>query len=110
MKTANVMGWTLTLALMFPAGPWAQENLFDRSAAETHFQKGLQYYFQGQYTDAIQEFDESLKVNPDDARSYYFLGYAYYQLRDLEKAQEAFDLAYQANPQYTPIPRATAQP
>lgn len=109
MKTSNMIGLALAFVLMSPAGPWAQEDLFDQNTAETHFQKGLQYYFQRQYPEAIQEFEESLKVNPDDARSYYFLGYAYYELRDLDKAQEAFDLAYQANPQYTPIPKTTAQ-
>jgi len=100
MKT---MIWIMTLALLVPIGLWAEE-LFDLNAAQAHFQQGLQYYFQKQYPDAIHEFEETVKINPDDARGYYFLGYSYYQLREMEKAQEAFDQAYQLNPQYTPIP------
>ena len=97
------MVWIMTLVLLVPTGLWAEE-LFDLNAAETHFQKGLQHYFQKQYSDAIQEFQETISINPDDARSYYFVGYSYYQLREMDKAQEAFDQAYQLNPQYTPIP------
>jgi tetratricopeptide (TPR) repeat protein len=97
------MVWIMTLVLLVPTGLWAEE-LFDLNAAQTHFQKGLQHYFQKQYPDAIQEFQETISINPDDARSYYFLGYSYYQLREMEKAGEAFDQAYRLNPQYTPIP------
>jgi Tfp pilus assembly protein PilF len=97
------MFWIMTLILLAPTGSWAEE-LFDLNTAETHFQKGLQYYFQKQYPAAIQEFDETVVTNPDDARAYYFLGYSYYQLQEMEKAQQAFDQAYQLNSLYTPIP------
>jgi Flp pilus assembly protein TadD len=97
------MVWVMTLVLLVPTGLGAEE-LFDLHAAEAHVQKGLQHYFQKQYVDAIREFQETLNINPDDVRSYYFLGYSYYQLREMEKAQQAFDQAYRLNPQYTPIP------
>ena len=96
------MVWVMTLILLAATGSWAEE-LFDLNAAESHFQKGLQYYFQKQYPAAIQEFGETVEINPDDVRGYYFLGYSYYQLQKMEKAQEAFDQAYQLNSQYTPI-------
>ena len=95
----------MILVLLVPTGLWAEE-LFDLNAAEAHFQKGLQYYFQKQYPAGIREFEETLRINPDDARGYYFLGYSYYQLREMGKAQEAFDEAYRLNPQYTPIPNS----
>ncbi len=100
--------WILAFVLLAPTGAWTEE-LFDLNASQTHFQNGLQYYFQSQYPAAIHEFQEALSINPDDARSYYFLGYAYYRLGELEKAQEAFDQAYQLNPQYSPIPKNVAQ-
>lgn len=100
--------WILAFVLLAPTGAWTEE-LFDLNASQAHFQSGLQYYFQSQYPAAIHEFQEALSINPDDARSYYFLGYAYYRLRELEKAQEAFDQAYQLNPQYSPIPKNVAQ-
>ena len=100
--------WILALVLLAPTGTWAEE-LFDLNASEAHFQKGLQYYFQNHYPTAIPEFQEAVRINPDDARSYYFLGYSYYRLGEMEKAQEAFDQAYQLNPQYSPIPKGVAQ-
>lgn len=100
--------WIMALVLLTPAGVWAEE-LFDLDASRTHFQKGLHHYFQTQYQDAVREFQETLRFNPDDARGYYFLGYSYYQLREMQKAQEAFEQAYQMNPQYSPIPKAMTQ-
>lgn len=100
--------WLLAWVLLAPPSALAEE-LFDLNASQTHFQNGLQYYFQNQYPAAIQEFEEALGFNPDDARSYYFIGYAYYRLGEMEKAQEAFDQAYQLNPQYSPIPKSINQ-
>jgi tetratricopeptide (TPR) repeat protein len=108
MKREAVIIWGLVLLLLVPAGVWSEE-LFDLNASKIHFQKGLHYYFQKQYPAAVREFQETLRINPDDARSCYFLGYSYYQLREMQKAQEAFEQAYQMNPQYSPIPKAVTQ-
>jgi Tfp pilus assembly protein PilF len=116
MKREAMMDKTLRIAMavwMLAMVLWATgtgaEELFDLNASQTHFQNGLQFYFQNQYPAAVHEFQEALSINPDDARSYYFLGYAFYRLGEMEKAREAFDQAYQLNPQYSPIPKGIAQ-
>lgn len=108
MKRESILIWAVVLVLAAPLGVWAEE-LFDLNASKTHFQKGLQYYFQKQYPAAVDEFQETLRINPDDARGYYFLGYSYYELREMQKAREAFEQAFQADPRYSPIPKAVTQ-
>jgi Tfp pilus assembly protein PilF len=108
MKKSTLMIWGITLLLHTPVNGNAQD-LFDTKASETRFQSGLQLYFQKDYPEAIREFQNAVSINPDDARSYYFMGYSYYQLRDMEKAQDSFDMAYQLDPRYSPIPTTTAQ-
>ncbi len=100
--------YSFMMLLLLPAGAWA-ETLFDEKAADTQFQNGLNFHYQGQYQQAIQHFEAATMINPDDPRPYYFLGYAYYQLRNMQKAQEAFEQAYQTNPDYSPQP-IPAQP
>jgi cytochrome c-type biogenesis protein CcmH/NrfG len=108
MKNKALFLWVLVVCLVVPASLWAQE-LFDLPASKVHFEKGIRLYFQQDYTTAIHEFQETLRINPDDVRAYYFLGYAYYKLQDMEKAHQAFEEAYQMNPKYSPIPKTVAQ-
>lgn len=92
----------ITLFLSIPAS--AQEELFDTKAAEEHFKKGLELYFQKEYSVAAEEFKEAVNINPNAAKSYYFLGYSYYKLGMMKDANEAFDQGYQVDPYYSPIP------
>ncbi|MBI5043450.1 MAG: tetratricopeptide repeat protein [Nitrospirae bacterium] len=93
---------TLFLSTSLPA----QEELFDTKAAEEHFKKGLELYFQKEYSVAAKEFKEAANINPNSAKSYYFLGYSYYKLGMLKDAGEAFEQGYQLDPYYSPIPPA----
>jgi tetratricopeptide (TPR) repeat protein len=85
------------------ASSTAAEELFDTRAADEHFNRGLTLYFSQEYEGAIEEFEEVLKINPDAAKAYYFIGYSYYKLKEFPKANEAFDQAYQINSRYSPI-------
>ncbi len=82
----------------------AQEELFDTKAAEEHFKKGLELYFQKEYSVAAKEFKETVNINPNAAKGYYFLGYSFYKLGMMKDANEAFDQGYQLDPYYSPIP------
>ena len=108
MSKKHIMTLGLTFMLLAPAGAWAEE-LFDRNAAEIHFQKGLRFYYEDQHRKAMRELETAIMINPDDVRAFYFLGYTYYRLRDMQKAQEAFDQAYRMNPEYSPLPAAPAK-
>lgn len=93
---------TLFLSAPLPA----QEELFDTKAAEEHFKKGLELYFQKEYSVAAKEFKETVNINPNAAKGYYFLGYSYYKLGMMKDANEAFDQGYQVDPYYSPMPPA----
>ena len=84
------------------------DELFDTKAAEVYFQQGLKLYFKQQYESAIKEFEEAVKIDPENAKAYYFLGYSYYKLRNMPKAMETFEEAYHLNARYSPIPQTTS--
>jgi tetratricopeptide (TPR) repeat protein len=85
------------------------EELFDVKAANEHFNTGLSLYFQQKYPESIAEFENSIQIDPDNPKAYYFIGYAYYQNRDFTKANEAFRTAYDLDHTYSPIPNEPAR-
>lgn len=89
------------------SGLAAADELFDTKAAGMYFQQGLKLYFMQQYEGAIKEFDEAIKIDPENAKAYYFIGYSYYKLKNMPKAMETFEQAYDLDQQYSPIPQTT---
>ena len=92
-----IVGW-LTLQ-----GTSAEE-LFDVESANQRFNTGLTLYFQENYTEAISEFREAIQINPENAKAFYFIGYALYKSGEFEEASRAFDMSYQLESKYSPIP------
>ena len=60
---------------------------------DEHFRQGLRLSRQGLWKEAVAEYKESLRVNPDNAQTYLNLGFVYYELGYDNEAQEAFDRA-----------------
>ena len=60
---------------------------------DDHFRQGLTLSRQGQWKEAVAAYQESLRVNPDNAQTYLNLGFVYYELGYDHEAQEAFDKA-----------------
>ena len=92
---------------LFLSGLASADELFDTRAADAHFQQGLKLYFKQQYENAVTEFEEATKIDPDNAKAYYFLGYSYYKLKDMPKAMETFEEAYHLDQRYSPIPKGS---
>ncbi len=109
MKSLLTALAAVIITLFLSASLPAQEELFDTKAAEEHFKKGLELYFKKEYSVAAEEFKEAANINPNSAKSYYFLGYSYYKLGMMKDANEAFDQGYQLEPYYSPIPQTQAQ-
>jgi tetratricopeptide (TPR) repeat protein len=65
--------------------------------------KAYSYYFQGKMPEAIKIMKEYVKEKPD-ARVLYFIGYAYYEMKDMESARRYFEEAYLIDPDFTPLP------
>lgn len=72
-----------------PAGPTAEE----------YFVKGLDYFDQEKWSEAIIEFQEAIRIDPEFSRAYAALGYSYaYGPEDFGKAAEMLEKFLQLNP------------
>ncbi len=111
MKNGTVKFLTLLcgtgILCLLLGGLAVADELFDTKAADAHFQQGLKLYFKQQYEGAIKEFEEAVKIDPENAKAYYFIGYSYYKLKNMPKAMETFEQAYHLDQRYSPIPRTT---
>ncbi len=73
-------------------------------SAELYLNIGSLYYNDGSYQQAIQSFQKVVEKTEVDAltreRGYWYLGNAYFQLNQLDKAQQAIQNAYELNGAY----------
>jgi len=65
----------------------------DLASADKAYGAGVSYYYNAEYDNAINQFNEAIRLNPRDDWAYAYRGQAYWQLgkvtpaiRDLEKA------------------------
>lgn len=72
-------------------------------ANETPVEKAYSLYYKGEKEAAIDMIEDYVMENPD-AKAYYFLGYAYYEMKEFAKAREYFDEAYRLKSFYSPMP------
>jgi len=66
--------------------------------AQTHLNLGLAYYHQGKLDDAIKEYQEAIRIKPDDACAHCRLGTAYRSKRELDSAIAAYKKAIEMKP------------
>lgn len=67
--------------------------------ALTHMQRGLEYYYMGQYRAALREYKVVLSIIPNSSVAQTRLGSIYYQLGDTEKAVSTWKKALKLNPE-----------
>ncbi len=60
-------------------------------------------YYKGEKAEAISMIEDYVRDNPEP-QAYYFLGYAYYELQEMDKSREYFTKAYKMKSFYSPIP------
>src|SRR5579872_1956951 len=80
------VGVLLALASIFAA---PSTSMAQGATAEQYFAAGNQYYTAKNYTQAIQYYNASLKLNPNNATAYQLTGNCYYAL-----GNKAYALAY----------------
>jgi tetratricopeptide (TPR) repeat protein len=68
------------------------------SPAQEHFEKGLEYGNQDKWDEAIAEFQEAIRLDPEFGRAYWGLGYSYLAKGELGKAIEALEKYLQMEP------------
>jgi len=77
-------------------------------ADEAALKEAYSLYYKGKKTAAIEKMEAYVHETPDPAVM-YFLGYAYYEKKDMDKAKEYFDEAFRLKDFYSPIPPKTGQ-
>lgn len=102
IRTIGAILLTISVGLTSAFG----DELFDTDAAKQHFNAGLGLYFKLDYKNAIKEFEEATQIDPENANAYYFMGYSYYRLKDMQKAREVFAQAYEVDSKYSPLRNA----
>ena len=70
--------------------------------AET-LEQAYSLYYKGEKTEAISIIESYVQDNPE-AQAYYFLGYAYYEMKEMDKSREYFTKAYKMKSFFSPIP------
>jgi tetratricopeptide (TPR) repeat protein len=71
-------------------------------AQQAPLEKAYSLYYEGETEAAIELMEDFVRDNPDPG-ALYFLGYAYYELQDMEKAGEYFNRAFKAESFYSPM-------
>jgi len=69
-----------------------------RTEADTHFEKGVDYINQGDYQQAIEEFNRVISIDSEYVDAYCGIGIAYLNQKKYEKAIEAFEKATALDP------------
>jgi tetratricopeptide (TPR) repeat protein len=71
-------------------------------ANEAALKEAYSLYYKGQKEAAVKMIEEYVKENPDPA-AYYFLGYAYYEMKDMNKSRECFSESFRLKSFYSPV-------
>ena len=71
-------------------------------AAESPVEKAYDLFYQGKSDQAIELIEDYVKDTPD-ASAYYFLGYAYYEKNEIDKAMEYFSKSFKLKTFYSPM-------
>jgi tetratricopeptide (TPR) repeat protein len=65
------------------------------------YNAGQELYGKRRYQEALVAFDESIKLDANNAQSFRAMGKTYQKLRDFPKALESFQMAVSIKPDYT---------
>jgi tetratricopeptide (TPR) repeat protein len=75
------------------------ERLDKKKRAREPYNEGLELAEQGDYVDAIQQFKESLAIEPDFIDAVYNLGVTYQKISQYDRAREQFEDAVRLRPE-----------
>jgi len=70
--------------------------------AET-LEQAYSLFYKGDKAEAISMIEDYVKDNPEP-QAFYFLGYAYYEMQEMDKSRESFTKAYKMKSFFSPIP------
>jgi len=104
MKLSMVVMTLLPAMVLLLSGCWGASDTEEQSnglsEAEKHYNAGVELQEQGRYEEAIAEYDEVIRLNPQLALAYGNRGGAYSDLGQLQRAIQDYDEAISLNPHY----------
>jgi tetratricopeptide (TPR) repeat protein len=68
--------------------------------AAAFFARGLTFYEQGDYGQAVDQFSKAIQMDPNDAQAYYHRGLSYVAQNEYQEAVAEYTHALQLNPKY----------
>ena len=77
-------------------------------ANESSLKQAYSLYYKGEKEAAISMIEDYVRETPD-VKALYFLGYAYYEMQNMEKAREYFDEAFRLKSFYSPMESKESQ-
>ena len=77
-----------------------QEPNVDNKTAEHHFDLGIKLTKEDKCSQAIGEFDKTIKLNPKHTHAYFNKGYCYGNLGEFEKSISNLDILIEMSPKY----------
>jgi tetratricopeptide (TPR) repeat protein len=69
-------------------------------SADDHIDRGVEYVEQGEYDEAVAEFQAAIELDPDDAGAHRNLGTAYLEQGKYEEAAAAYEKAIELDPDF----------
>ncbi len=90
-----------TLALLLVGAGWLFSRPLTRPyRSDAALGRGFWHYSQGRYGQAINAFDEAIRINPQNAAAYYNRGQAQYDLGNYQAALDDFSTVIALYPDY----------
>ncbi|MGB3650333.1 MAG: tetratricopeptide repeat protein [Rivularia sp. (in: cyanobacteria)] len=68
-----------------------QNSTGDNKKAATYLEEGIKLFKAKKYREAIETFDEVLKIQPNNQYAYFFKGASYFQLKEYQQAKTYLD-------------------
>jgi len=75
-----------------------EEPVVDNEKAFEHYTRGADLFQEGNYEEALREFEEAIRYNPDVWQTYQYLGSTLYALGKEGEAIKAYEKSLELNP------------
>lgn len=91
--------WIIIFVLLFG---WKSQSIAVEEA-NSHLQKAIQLYEDGQYKECLREAYKATRVEPENPEAWFYVGLSYFKTGNYQKAVEAFKWVDHLQPDYEEV-------